>query len=271
MKKSASSRKPVVLAAAAHPDDIEFGMAGTLLLLKRSGAVIHMWNLANGSCGTDSLSPPRIARIRQQEAHDSAKLAGAVFHPPLVNDFGLFFEPKLMSRVAAVIREIRPDILLLPSPQDYMEDHQNACRLLAAAAFVRGMRNFKTRPSRPAWGGETVLYHCMPHQLRDSLRQLVRAGQYVDVGPVLGQKTDMLAKHRTQKVWLDKNQGMDSYLDEMKNMARKVGQMSGRFEFAEGWRRHNHLGYSAADRDPMSVILKNRCWTDRAYEESLDE
>ena len=37
----------VVLAAAAHPDDIEFMMAGTLLLLKRAGAEIHMWNLAN--------------------------------------------------------------------------------------------------------------------------------------------------------------------------------------------------------------------------------
>ena len=29
--------KPVVLAAVAHPDDIEFMMAGTLLLLKRAG------------------------------------------------------------------------------------------------------------------------------------------------------------------------------------------------------------------------------------------
>lgn len=35
-------RPPVVLAAAAHPDDIEFMMAGTLLRLKDAGAQIHL-------------------------------------------------------------------------------------------------------------------------------------------------------------------------------------------------------------------------------------
>jgi LmbE family N-acetylglucosaminyl deacetylase len=41
-----------VLAAAAHPDDIEFMMAGTLLRLKDAGCEIHLWNLANGCCGS---------------------------------------------------------------------------------------------------------------------------------------------------------------------------------------------------------------------------
>jgi LmbE family N-acetylglucosaminyl deacetylase len=41
-----------VLAAAAHPDDIEFMMAGTLLRLKDAGCEIHLWNLANGCYGS---------------------------------------------------------------------------------------------------------------------------------------------------------------------------------------------------------------------------
>ena len=37
-------------AIAAHPDDIEFQMAGTLILLQRAGYEIHYMNIANGSC-----------------------------------------------------------------------------------------------------------------------------------------------------------------------------------------------------------------------------
>jgi hypothetical protein len=38
-------------------------------------------------------------------------------------------------------------------------------------------------------------------------------------------------------------------------MARTVGRMSGRFEFAEGWRRHLHLGLSAHDDDPLAAAI----------------
>ena len=64
-------------AIGAHPDDIEFMMAGTLLRLKDLGAAIHMWNLANGSCGTAVHTKDEIVRLRAEEARASA-LAGAV-------------------------------------------------------------------------------------------------------------------------------------------------------------------------------------------------
>ena len=51
------SPKPVVLAAVAHPDDIEFTMAGTLLRLRDRGWQIHYMNIANGSCGTAVPTP----------------------------------------------------------------------------------------------------------------------------------------------------------------------------------------------------------------------
>ena len=124
----------VVLAAAAHPDDIEFMMAGTLLLLKDAGAEIHMWNLANGHCGTARDAREEIIRRRAGEAEASARLAGAVSHPPLFDDLGIFYDRPSLARVSAVVREIRPTIVLTQSPQDYMEDHQNTCRLLVTAA-----------------------------------------------------------------------------------------------------------------------------------------
>ncbi len=40
------------LAIAAHPDDIEFMMAGTLLRLEERGWEIHYFNLSTGNCGS---------------------------------------------------------------------------------------------------------------------------------------------------------------------------------------------------------------------------
>jgi hypothetical protein len=79
----------------------------------------------------------------------------------------------------------------------------------------------------------------------------------------------MLACHRTQKQWLDVSQGMDAYLAQMEQMCRQAGSMSGRFQCAEGWRRHLHLGLCAAGCDPLSELLRARCWIDPEYERSL--
>ena len=258
------------MAIAAHPDDIEFTMAGTLLLLKGAGAEIHMWNLANGSCGTAEHERDEIVRLRMAEAADSARIAGAVIHPPLVDDLGILYEAHLLARVASVIREVRPSILLVPSPQDYMEDHVNACRLAVTAAFARGMRNYPVDPPVAPWNGETVIYHAMPHGLRDGLRRLIHPGQYVNVRSMMEYKREMLRRHRTQKDWLDVSQGMDSYLYEMESMASQVGAMSKRFEYAEGWRRHSHLGFASAPADPLSLLLGPDCWVDSATERELD-
>ncbi len=263
--------RPIVLAAAAHPDDIEFMMAGTLLRLADAGAAVHMWNLASGSCGTVSHERSRIVELRWAEAKASAELAGATPHPPLADDFGLYYEPGLLARAAAVVRRVRPTILLVPSPADYMEDHTNACRLLVTAAFVRGMRNFATDPPAEPVAGEVVLYHALPYGLRDGLRRVVRPGQFVDIAPAIARKRAMLACHRTQKEWLDVSQGLDAYVNEMESMARQVGRMSGRFELAEGWRRHSQLGFTRSpDDDPLGELLGDACRTDPAYERELD-
>ncbi len=258
-----------VLAGAAHPDDVEFMMAGTLLLLRNAGAEIHIFVIANGSCGTVMHAKDEIIRLRRAEAENAARLAGAVFHPPLVDDLEIVYEPGLLRKVAAVVREARPDMILAPSPEDYMEDHQNACRLLATAAFARGMPNFRTDPEREPWNGPAAVYHAMPHGLRNPLRGKIRAGQYVDIGSVFSEKRAMLAEHRTQKEWLDRSQGIDAYLNLMEAFARETGEMSGAFKYAEGWRRRLHWGYGPEDYDPLASMLGPLCRTDPEYEREL--
>ncbi len=263
------SKKLTVLAVVAHPDDIEFNMAGTLLLLKDGGADIHMWNLSKGGCGSVTHSYADITRMRWEEAQASAREAGATIHPPIAEDLAIMYDITLIARVAAVVREVEPDIILTHSPEDYMEDHMNTCRLVVTGAFARGMPNYATNPPVAPWGGDTTVYHAMPHGLRDNLRRLIRAGQYVDITTVLTRKQAMLAQHRSQKDWLDVSQGMDSYLLAMEDLSRQVGKMSGRFEYAEGWRRHSHLGFAARDVDPLRDALGEQCWVDPDYEASL--
>jgi len=245
----------VAFAAAAHPDDIEFMMAGTLILLGKAGWQLHYMNIASGSCGTATLSRTEIVRVRIAEAREAAAKIGAVFHPPLVDDLMIYYTPELTARTAAVVREVNPQILLLPSPQDYMEDHMNASRLMVTGAFVRGMRNFATDPPVPPVEGEMAVYHALPYGLRDQLRKPLRPDFYINIETVLQKKREMLAFHRSQKEWLDRSQGLDSYLNTMTDVSAEVGRMSGRFSYAEGWRRHLHLGFGAEEYDPLREAL----------------
>jgi LmbE family N-acetylglucosaminyl deacetylase len=243
-------------ALVAHPDDIEFGMAGTLIRLKQeAGYEIHMMNIANGSCGSTEVSAEEIAEIRVGEARAAAELIGAVYHPPLVNDLEIFYTEALLARVGAVMREVAPDLLFIHSPQDYMEDHMNACRLGLTAAFSRGMPNFPTDPPRDPVDTPVTVYHAQPHGNRDPLGALVSPSLFVEISQVLDQKFAMLEMHRSQKVWLDHSQGMDSYLTTMQDMGREVGELSGRFEYAEGFRRHLHAGYCEEQADPLREVF----------------
>jgi N-acetylglucosamine malate deacetylase 1 len=49
-----------------------------------------------------------------------------------------------------------------------------------------------------------------------------------------------------------------------------VGQLSGRFQLAEGWRRHLHYGFCAPEADPLEDALGKKYRINRAYEAELD-
>lgn len=250
-----SAGRKVAMAIAAHPDDIEFLMAGTLLLLGERGYELHYMNLSRGNCGSMAMGAKATARKRLGEAKAAARILGAHFHPPIANDLEIRFDTRSIRRVAAAIREAAPSILLTASPEDYMEDHEATSRLAVTSAFARGMPNFTTVPSRPAIPGECVVYHAPPHGLRDGLGRWVRSGLYVDVASVNSRKREALAAHQSQSAWLDATQGMGSYLNAMEAMSEELGRMSGVWRLAEGWRRHNPIGFAPADADPLREAL----------------
>lgn len=240
-----------VLAIGAHPDDIEFMMAGTLLMLARAGYELHVFVVATGSCGSATDDRDTVVRTRLAEAREAAQQLGARFYEPVTDDLEIFYTMPMLRRVGAVIRQADPRILLTHPAEDYMEDHTQTCRLAVSTAFARGMRNFITEPDTAPVSGNITVYHALPYGLCNSLGRHVRPNLYVNIAPVLEQKRRALACHESQKLWLDKSQGLDSYLHTMEEMSREVGRWSKRFEAAEGWIRHSHLGFCNKGDNPL--------------------
>jgi LmbE family N-acetylglucosaminyl deacetylase len=246
-----------VFAVVAHPDDIEFNMAGTLVLLAQAGFEPHIMNLSRSNLDSNELPEAEITRIRRREAHRSAEVINAAYHPPITDDLMILYEDKLLRQMSAVIRKVRPTIVLLHSLTDYMEDHTNSARLVITACFSRAMRHYRSDPPQEATDQDVYLYHAQPHSNRDGMRNLVVPGLFVNITSVMDTKQQMLACHESQRQWLDETQGMDNYLESMRQTSAEVARLSGQsgWEYAEGWRQHSHVGFSARDGDPLSEAL----------------
>ncbi len=244
-----------VFAVHSHPDDIEFVMAGTLFLLRDKGWDIHYMNIANGCYGTAEYGKDEITRIRREESLRATEVLGATYHESICDDMGVLYTDEYLRKMTAVVREVKPDVMLVASPEDYMEDHMNACRIALGGAFIRAMPNYVSDPPRDAIESDVTIYHAMPHGLTDWLRNPITPDFYVDVSAVVDQKAEMLACHLSQKDWLDRTQGMGSYIETMKELNKRAGQNSGSYSYAEGWRRHLHLGYSRTEMTPLEDAL----------------
>ena len=136
-------------------------------------------------------------------------------------------------------------LLLFPRPgtaEDYCEANDLATVTARVAAIDQPI----------------TVYHAQPLWHQDPLRHTVVPEMFVDVTDIVDQKVDMLACHVSQKKWLDESQGHDSYLETLRDLDRQCGKMSGKFEFAEGWRRHLYLGFCGPEDDPLSDALAAR-------------
>jgi LmbE family N-acetylglucosaminyl deacetylase len=264
-KVNAGNSSLIAMAICAHPDDIEFMMAGTLLLLKDAGYSIHYMNLSTGNCGSREFDAEQTVKIRKQESQHSAKILGAEYHESFCNDLEILYTPDLLRRLAAVVREVKPNIVLTQSPLDYMEDHINTSRLAITAAFSRGMPNFETIPSRPAVDRDVTVYHALPYGLCDGYGRPVIPGSIVNTTSVYETKLEALASHKSQQNWLDVSQGLNSYLAAMEEMSLEVGKKYSNFKHAEGWLRHSHLGFCDKDADPLSDALGENYRVNKNY------
>lgn len=256
------------LAIACHPDDIEFVMAGTLLKLQAAGYELHYLNVANGSLGTNRYDYQTIVPLRRQESMAAAKMMGAHFHESLCDDLEVFYSQELLGRLVPIVRDIAPDLILTHGADEYMEDHVNTGRLAVSAAFCRSMVNFKCHPPRAAIEHPVTIYHCLSHTFTDQLRRPIVPGIFVDVSTTMSLKRELLSCHRSQQEWLDVSQGNAAYLNHMEAGCRRVGGMSQRYQFAEGWTRHSHVGFCAENADPLTESLGQDAFVNEEFEKT---
>lgn len=261
---------PAAFAIFAQPHDLEFFAAGTLLLLKQQGWETHCMALSSGDCGSRLFGPQQTTEIRVKEAMTAAQLLEARFHGSPGKDHQLLYEVEAIRRLAATLREIKPGIILTHSPENCLEDHTNTSRIVTGAARVRATPNFGTHPPSVAADFDVVIYHSLPYGLRDGMRRRIFPELYVDTTPVQARKQAALAAHASQNEIAPTTSGRESMAEELDRLSREVGRMSGKFDHAEGWRRHSHLGFSARETDPLADALGPRIAVNPAYGEALE-
>src|ERR671937_2536404 len=109
-----------VMVVTAHPDDSEFGAGGTVAKLVREGKEVVYVIVTNGNKGSSdrAMTPERLARIREEEQRNAARVLG-VAHVAFLGypDCELEDTRELRRDVTREIRRFRPDLLICQSPE----------------------------------------------------------------------------------------------------------------------------------------------------------
>jgi LmbE family N-acetylglucosaminyl deacetylase len=201
-----------ILVVAAHPDDIDFGAAGTVALWTDAGIDVTYCLVTDGDAGGFDEAFPRqeMSPLRRKEQTAAAACVG-------VHDLRFLgypdgrVEPTLALRkdLARVIRQVRPDRLLCPSPErNYARigashpDHR-AVGSAALDAVYPDARNPFAFPELLAGEG------LQPWKVREVwLSAAPRADHYVDVTGTFDRKVAALRAHESQTGHTDDLQGM---------------------------------------------------------------
>jgi LmbE family N-acetylglucosaminyl deacetylase len=217
-----------VLAIGAHPDDIEFGCGATLAKWSDAGAHVVLCVCTDGSKGTwdgDADLTALVAR-REDEQRDAAKVLGAddvvmlgYVDGELVDDLAA------RSAVAAVIRRVRPDIVLAHDPwrvHRLHPDHAQAGQLAVAGIVAARDPHFfpehDLEPHRP----RTLL--CFEAERVNHVEAVDNA--YVD------RKIEALLAHRSQwqstmGIDADPERQRESFARGLRDVARAEGLRAG--------------------------------------------
>lgn len=202
-----------LLAIAAHPDDLEFGCGGILLLQRELPLDMHWLLCSQGESGTNG-SPQQ----RKKEAEAAAELAGARLHwIDLGGDAQISESRQNANRLAIKIREIQPQMVLAPTPEVHQHpDHLRVSRLTRDAARLA------------RYGGLEPLKAWSPHEIQSLLYYKISAGPCLlrcpgiafDISPVAKAWKELMACHESQLKTRD-------YLEYQLERARTLGRECG--------------------------------------------
>ncbi len=123
----------------AHPDDAELVTGGTLAREAARGRRVAMVDLTRGESGSRG-----TPETRAEEAAEAARILGVAHRESLgLPDSRLSAVPEQRDVVVAALRRLRPQVVVTQHWEQRHPDHSAASRLVADAAFVAGLRNYR--------------------------------------------------------------------------------------------------------------------------------
>ena len=169
-----------ILALAAHRDDVEQTCGGTLLKMAERGYRTGILDLTQGEMGTRG-----TAEDRAREAAEAARILKVSWRHALDIPDGRVentWENRL--KVARVIRELRPRVLILPYWEGRHPDHYTASILGYEASFLAGLAKLPISDQPPPASGSKSFYDygsagVAPHRPF----KIIYASLYFDVRP----------------------------------------------------------------------------------------
>ena len=190
------------LVVAAHPDDADFGAAGTAHLWSADGWEFYYLVCTNGAKGSDdeSMTPAELVRTRRDEQRAAAAALGVrdVFFLDY-EDGELLANRPFLGDVVRHIRMLRPDALFTHDPEAVIirdafinhSDHR-ATGLTACDAVYPAARDRLNFPEHVAAG-------LQPHKVSTLyIWGSERANFDVDITDVIETKAQALLLHKTQ-------------------------------------------------------------------------
>ncbi len=190
------------LVVAAHPDDIEFGCAGTVARWVQEGARVTYALVTNGAAGSSDpeMTRERLTELREAEARASAKVVGVDQVEFLGYEDGQL-EPTLEVRekIVRLIRRVRPEVVVTTDPttryfgERYINhpDHRAAGEV-TLAAVIPGSDTRLAYPELLEEGLEPVKLTAV------WLMMNIEPNLVVDIGGFIEKKIESLACHVTQ-------------------------------------------------------------------------
>lgn len=228
-----SKKKADILVITPHPDDAEFGTAGTVANFIRQGKTVVYIVCTNGDKGTDSLDckPDVLASLREKEQLEAAHVLGVkevIFlrHP----DQSLEDTPEFRKEIVRYIRLYRPELVITADPYRryiWHRDHRVVGRVVLDAVFPF---------ARDIWSYPDLIDEgLMPHKVKE-VWLWAPEDKDINLRSDISQSFDLKVKalkcHRSQI--------KEPYASEMEKwLCQRAKDMAGeeRFKLAEGFHR----------------------------------
>ena len=125
-RAAASAGRETVLAIGAHPDDVEIGAAGTLLVHRAAGDTVAILTLSRGARGGDQAQ-------RARESQEAADVIGARLFLDDLEDTRIAEGDPTIGVISRVVEEFQPTVVYTHSIHDVHQDHRNTHRAAMVA------------------------------------------------------------------------------------------------------------------------------------------